>query len=316
MVLLSVMILSSCSDFTSPDRFDGDTYSLSGFLVAGRPIDLARPIYVCRSSSVNDFNFLELFVTDALVTLYEINGADTTDTFTLVPALDLDLDSPNPVPKIKYIDPLENLIKADHTYRIEVVIPGYDPIVWAETHVPKQATLVPDYFSHDDPVYGYSLDPNTDKKMLMSQVSTMFPIALEMGDFVGAQYFFAEFYCMEEFSTDLEFTIPIFGFTNADETMRDSYYQSGESSSRWTKVLGKYISQYQDDNQANYVMVRDYKQAYIFFGKYRVTAYVVDNNFYRYSFMPEGYLYGGVRNGLGYFGSASGGVMYTTITKE
>jgi hypothetical protein len=307
--------LSSCSDFTSPDRFEGDAYSLSGLLIAGRFIDLQRPIYLCRSSSINDFNYLELYVLDAQITLYEINGVDTTNVFTLTPQLDQDLESPNPMPKIKYIDPLENVIKADHTYRIEALIPGYERIVWAETHVPKQATLVPDYFGHNDPVYGFSLDPNTDKKMLMDQVDTMFPLALEMGDYVGPQYFLAEFFCMEEFSTDLEFTTPVFGFTNPDETMRDSYYQSGESIRR-IQFMGKYVSQFQDDTQGNYLMVRDYKQAFVFYGKYKASAYVVDNNYYRYSFMPEGYLYGGVHNGLGYFGSASGGVMYTTVSKQ
>jgi hypothetical protein len=65
----------------------------------------------------------------------------------------------------------------------------------------------------------------------------------------------------------------------------------------------------------NFLVVKDYKQAYVFFGRYRISLYIVDDNYYRYSFMPEGYFHGGVHGGLGYFGSAGGGRMYAKIVK-
>lgn len=315
LALLALLMLSSCSDLVSPERFEGETYSISGFLHVGAPIDTENPVFVCRSSSIDDFNYLELFVADATVKVFELTGTDTTKVLNLEAILDMDEESQNPMPKIKYIDPEAYQIKASLRYRIEVSIPGYEKLIWAETLVPQAAILNPDYFGVDDPVYGYSLDENTTKKMKVGQVDTEYPIALEMGDFTGQQYFLAEFFCREEFSTtDLEFVNPVFGIEHPDEAMRESYYMSGESIRR-IQFMGQYMSQYQEDSQANYVMVRDYKQAYVFYGRYRVSAYVVDNNYYRYSFMPEGYLYGGVHNGLGYFGSASGGTMYTELVK-
>lgn len=308
LALITLLILSSCSDFTSSARFDGDAYAISGLLVANSSINSERPIYVCRSSSITDFNAMELFVTDAQITIKEM-----IDTL-VVKSFPLYFDSLAVLP-MKYIDPAGNIIQADRTYRIEVRIPGYSEVIWAETKVPKQATLVPDYFGINDPEHGYSTDPDTDLRMRYDDIDTSYPLALEMGDFVGPQYFFTELFCMEPFSTDLEFTTPVFGFTHADETMRNSYYSSGESVRR-IQIMGKYASQYQEDTQANYLMVRDYKQAFVFYGRYKVTAFVVDKNYYEYSFMPEGYLYGGVHNGLGYFGSASGGTMYTRISKD
>jgi hypothetical protein len=46
-----------------------------------------------------------------------------------------------------------------------------------------------------------------------------------------------------------------------------------------------------------------------------VTAYVIDDNYYYYKFMTDGYLHGGVVNALGCFGSKSGGTMFTKIVK-
>jgi len=314
-LVLALLALSSCSDFTSPKRFDGDVYSISGLLLAESSVNLQKPIYVLRSTSVNDFSAESLFVTDAIVTIHEYAGDQIQKSFVLEPVLDLDLEAAIPMPKIKYIDPQDNIILADTKYRIEVVVPGYDKTIWAETTVPKPATITPDYFSHNSDQYGYSTDPNTTLKIKHSEIDTHYPLALNMGEYSGPQYFFSQFFCLEEFSTDLEFTTPVIGFENPDENMRDGYYQAGESIRR-IHILGRYTSMPQSDAEDNYLMVRDYKQAFVFYGKYRVTAYVVDNNYYRYSFMPEGYLHGGVRNGLGYFGSASGGVLYTEIVKD
>ncbi len=310
-----LLVLTSCSDFTSPDRFDGDTYSISGLLVAGSSINLEWPVYVCRSSSINDFSFLELFVADATVKIYDETPGAEIPVIELFPVLDLDLGATNPMPKIKYIDLEETIIQANHTYKIEVDIPNYDKQIWARTTVPQMAILNPDYFGFDDEEYGYSTNPEQMKKMRYSDVDIKYPLALDMGDFEGSQYFMSELFCLEEFSTDLEFTTPVFGFTNPDETMRDGYYQSGESIRR-IQIMGKYASLPQPDAESNYIMIRDYKQAFVFYGRYRVTAFVVDKNYYEYSFMPEGYLSGGVKNGLGYFGSASGGYLYTEIVKN
>ena len=62
--------------------------------------------------------------------------------------------------------------------------------------------------------------------------------------------------------------------------------------------------------------LNNYSTAFIFYGKYRVRVWVIDDNYYRFNYMLDGYLYGGIHNALGYFGSASGGELYARITKS
>jgi len=298
-----LLSLTSCSDFTSPDRFEGNAYSISGLLVAGNSISLDQPIYVCRSSSINDFNALELFVPDATVLIIDQN---TNEQFNLTPALH--------EYKVKYVDENNHVIIADHVYRIEVDIPGYDKTVWAETHVPVSADLIRDYNNLDVAGEGYSVSANPIDSLSYNDLDVRYPIAMNTGNYSGPVNLYLEFFCLEEFSTALEFTNPIFGTTNPSSNMESDYYEAGESIRR-IHFIGRYTSMQQPDYQDNYLLVNDFKQAFIFFGRYRVTAYAVDDNYYKYSYMPEGYLYGGVHNGLGYFGSASGGKMFTKVYK-
>ncbi|MDD2331882.1 MAG: DUF4249 family protein [Candidatus Cloacimonetes bacterium] len=315
-LLLACVILVSCSDLTSPDRFQGDVYSLTGMIVCGSPIDFANPIHITRSSSIDDFDFEALFVMDAVVRIKDLD--DSSVDYQLSAAPDLSGD----VPKIVYIDLNEppHIVQAGHTYRIEATIPNYGKVISAETTVPPAAVLVPDFYNHDLPTEGYTSDPDpehiTDIKL--SDIDQRYPLALDLGDYTGALNLFAEAYCMEDFSTDLEFTEVIMGQTHADESLEANYYSSGETIRR-IQIMGTFSSVYNDgtggNNPGNYLVVKDYKQCYVFFGKYRIKVYSVDDNYYKYNYMPDGYMHGGVTNGLGYFGSASGGIMYARIVK-
>ncbi len=302
---LVLIILSGCSDFTAPERFDGETYAVTGLLIAGQSIGLERPIYVTRSTTIQDFQYLELFVADAEVKVIDLN---TRAEFQLLPALHEF--------RIKYIDPNDNIIHPDHTYRLEVIIPGYEKLIWAETTVPSQVTLTPDFYGWNVSGQGFLLqnfEPYSE--ITFDTVESHYPLALETGTFTGTLNIFAELYCLEEFSTSLEFTTPVFGQTNPDTTMVTTYYSSGEGI-RCIQFLGKYTSVPHQQPAGNYMMIKDYRQAFIFFGRYRVTLYSCDDNFYRYKYSPEGYFHGGIKNALGYFGSVSGGTMFTRIVKE
>ncbi|MDP2174066.1 MAG: DUF4249 family protein [Candidatus Cloacimonadaceae bacterium] len=306
--ILISLLLTSCSDFTSKPRFEGDVFAIAGFLIAGSSINLEKPVYVTRSASIEDFDPFQLFVFDATVRIHEIDPAegDTLRTFELAPALHDFM--------IKYIDPGENLILANHRYRIEVTVPGYDKTIWAETTVPKAVELIPDFYGHNVSGEGFSLDHNLNTTLTYSTIDNRYPLALNTGSEGGAYNFLAELYCLEAFSTDLEFTNPVFGFTYADASM-EPVYNSSDGGPRRIKFLGRFTSTPQTGMIGNYLVVQDYALAFVFYGKYRVSAYIVDSNYYNYSFNPEGYLYGGVHNALGYFGSASGGVMYAEVVK-
>lgn len=302
-VLMIGILLAGCDDFTSKPRFEGDVYTLAGHLVAGRAISLEHPIYITRSSTIEDFNLFGIYDLEAVVKVIDLTSQDT---LSLVPRFDEF--------KIKWIDEDNNPIQSGHRYRIEVRITGYDPLIWAETLVPQSVSLVPDYYQYNVDGEGYSMDPDEDISVSYATVDERYPLALNTGNVSGAFNLMAEMYCLEEFSTALEFTVSVFGIQNPTADMESSYYASGESIRR-IKFMGPYTSQSQPGQPDNFILVKDYKQAYVFFGRYRVSLYVIDDNYYRYSFMPEGYLQGGVHAALGYFGSASGGTMYTKLIR-
>lgn len=303
-ILLSVCALFffSC-ERTSQPRFDGEVYSLAGLLVAGERIDLEHPVYVTRSASIEEFDPMQIFVGDAEVTVRDLG---TSQIITLSKVTDLF--------QIKYIDISNQIIQAGHSYRIEVNVPGYNKLIWAETTVPQAVALVPDVFGTNPAGEGYSFDPDTQNTIQFSRIDAEFPLALNTYSTAGSYNFAAEFFCLEEFSTDLEFTTPVFGIEHPDASMEEMYYSGGETIRR-IEMLGRFSSAPQAGLEGNYILLRDYGYIYVFYGRYRVKTYILDDNYYSYAYMPEGYLHGGVNNALGYFGSASGGELYTTIVK-
>lgn len=302
LALLMLLILSACDKFTAPQRFEGNVYTLAGLLYAGETISGERPIYVTRSSSISEFNPLAIFVTDADVVIKDL-GTNEQFTLTCIPDF-IEF-------KYKYIDTNEHVIQPEHTYSIEVTIPGRQQKITAQTTVPFATELITDIYNHGN---GYSLSQDTMNELVYNTVDQKYPLTIKTGAFSGAFNFMGEFFCLEEFSTNLEFTTPVFGSEHPDTTLIDAYYAGGESIRR-IKFIGRYASQAQPGMEGNYLVVKDYKQAFVFFGRYRVSIYIVDDNYYRYSYMPEGYFHGGVSGGLGYFGSAGGGKMFAKLVK-
>jgi hypothetical protein len=302
---LLILFTASCTKFTSPDRFEGEVYSLAGLLIAGKSISVENPVYITRSTTIEGFDPMSLFVTDAIVTVKDLSNSFQ---WSLSAYPDLQEF------KVKYIDPADHIIQPEHRYRIEIQIPGRTQLITAETLVPAQAQLNPDFFSFNIPTEGYSLIQEPVTSIKYGEIDSKYPLAMNTGAFSGPCNFMAEMYCLEEFSTDLEFTTPVFGFTNPDASMEDSYNAGGESIRR-IQFIGRYVSQAQNNVSGNYLLIKDYRQAYVFFGRYRITLWIADDNYYKYTYMPEGYFHGGVQGALGYFGSAAGGTMYAKIVK-
>ena len=302
LALFAMLLLFSCESTSGP-RFKGEVYSLSALLVAGQPLNEEHPVYLTRSSEIEDFNYLQIFVTDAKITLRDLTSGQE---FTLQPGMAGILPA--------YLDPEQRLIEAEHCYRIEARIPGYQPVIWAETTVPQAITLETDVYGNNADGEGYSFDEQTQNQMPFNRIDSDFPLVLNTGQIAGNYNFFSEFYCLEEFSTDLEYTTQIMGMVHPDASMEETYNSSGETIRRISSAV-RFRSGPQQGLPDNYIMLRGYSQVFMFYGRYRIKSYILDDNYYNYVNMPEGYLYGGVHNALGYFGSASGGVMYVTICK-
>lgn len=298
---LLALLLVSCENTSGP-RFEGDVYTVAGLLYAGLPVSLEHPLYVTRSAAIEDFDPLSIFVADATVTLTDL---ETDQQIALEPALHEF--------KVKYQDPLQTPIQANHRYRIEVSVPGYEPLIWAETTVPPAVTLLTDPYGTNPPGSGYSTDPNAPGQMRFADVDALYPLVIDTGEAAGSYNFFGETWCLEEFSTDLEFTTPALGITNVTENLRDVYNAGGAF--RRIQFLYRFESGPHPGIAGNSLMFSDYSYAFVLFGRYRVSAFIVDDNYYSYTYQDEGYLHGGIHNALGYFGSASGGTLYTQIIK-
>lgn len=305
-LLLILVLMSGCEDFKAADRFEGDVYTVAGLLIAGLAITEDHPVYITKSADIQSFDPMDIFVLEAEINVIEL---DTGKSWSLNPMLDIAEF------KVKWIDSAENIIQPDYRYRIEVLVPGYEKLISAETTVPPATLLDMDYYANNVPGEGYSADSENMGYLIYDESDLRYPLGLNTMDKAATFNFLAELYCMEPFSTELEFTTPIFGLDNPRADMEDAYNRGGNGF-RKISYLGRFASSLPPGYHANYILLKDYRQAFIFYGRYRVSTYIVDDNYYRYKYMPEGYLYGGVKNALGYFGSASGGVMYGKIVRS
>ena len=73
------------------------------------------------------------------------------------------------------------------------------------------------------PGTGYSVDPNTENTMPFSLIDSHYPVFASTGANAGKFNLMAEFYCLEPFSTDLEFTSGIDADGASRLSLADSY---------------------------------------------------------------------------------------------
>jgi hypothetical protein len=311
-IITMSLMLSGCSDFVSPERFTKQHYTVNAILKAGQPISFDNPVWIGKSTSLSNLNSAELFVNNAVVKMIQTSVAKDTMSFYLSPVQFPIPDSDRIV--TFYIDPSEHIIMPEYTYRIEVTVPGYDKLIYAETTVPKAAQLVPN-FNYTPPAgQGFTTDPDDSTTFIKyPEVDLHYPVTLKVDGSQSVNYM-VELFCLEEFSTDLEFTTVFLGQEHPTADMEPNYYQMSGESIRRINIMSKFISKQHTDGNW-YVSMTDYRQAFVFYGRYQVTAYIMDDNYFKYKFMPEGYYYGGVTNALGCFGSVSGGKLYTKIVK-
>lgn len=301
-ILLLALTLASCENTSGP-RFEGEVFTVAGLLMAGQPVSFDYPIYVTRSSAIEDFNLQEIFVYDATVTIRDL---DTGLEFPLTPALHEF--------KFKYIDTAQNIIQPEHRYRIEVLAPGADSLIWAETTVPPCLTGEPDPYGTNPPGSGYSLDPETQNEIPWARIDSDFPAIASTGDAAGNFNLMAETFCLEPFSTDLEFTSEFLPNAHPDSSLAEGY-NAGRPPRRLS-FMYRFSTSPLPGLPGNYIVLNNYATAIVFYGRYRVRLQLVDDNYFNYNFIDEGYLHGGIHNALGYFGSASGTEMFARIVRE
>jgi len=293
------LALTSCEDYTGPSRWnEAPYYVITGNLHQGEPITLDTAIFVGRTVSANGGNLQDMLVLDAQVIVRDLTDHS-------VDSLVFDYEETDDDVKIGYIDPDQSFIpQVRHRYRIVALIPGEADSVWAETVVPDPITLLPDD--------AFATNPDAEYPLLKWETANVeHPLRVQtVGDSVSYMYF--KFYCLEEYSKNLEYTISYMGdHPESEDDYEDPTYG-------WPRKI-EYFWRYQpqlDENDGNYyILDRGYKANIWFYGRYSVTIYHIDENYYNYLYKPEGYRFGGVQNGVGWFGSVCGGTMYTHVVK-
>jgi len=308
LLLVITLILSACGEYVSSPRFTQTFYTVNATLKSGNTIWMDNPVWIGKSLSISQLSTMDLFVPDAHVRILQTAPNGDTLSFPLMPWSQTDPESHMSI--TFYVDPAGHIIQPGHTYRIDIDILDYEKHIYAETTVPPAVQVIPNFNYSPPEGQGFTTDPNDNTtSMPYSQVDVHYPVTIGVN---GPQsvYYSVDIYCREPFSTQLEFTNPMFGQTYAPEELEDEYNEAQDGSVRRISIMSKFIPRQHTDGNW-YVSLTDYKTAIVFYGRYRFTAQVFDENLYKYKYMIEGYFHGGVHNALGCFGSSSGGLLYT-----
>jgi hypothetical protein len=302
-IIITLLLISAC-DLTSPQRYQQNELVIAGYLTAGKNVTMDNAIFIGKTVSTQGGNAMDVFIDDAVVTIENIDEGQTYLMFFGYSET-----------KAGYYNNFLH-IKAGDTYKIQVeaVIDSITVQAHAFTTVPDSIYLDLDYRGLATPEYGFADGYSDDLPAIpYDGLEDNFPIysRYQNGSVVYSYY---NFYCLEEFSTDLEFTEPIFGYEYLEEDDEDSYNSPLSNNMRESSMIWRYQPLQHEDGYW-YLLEETYDGFFQYYGRYRITIYSADTNFYTFQYHSERYLYGGIVGGIGYFGSVSGEDFYTTITK-
>ncbi|MCF7918330.1 MAG: DUF4249 domain-containing protein [Candidatus Cloacimonetes bacterium] len=309
-ILTAIILLLSGCELTAPQRYEKESLVVSGYLIAGKTVSIQHPIFVGRTISADGGTMDDILITNAEVKLMKLDiNHVAQDTFALSFAIDIDN-------LLFGYQSEEVTIEPATTYRIEVhaILDSQDVFAWAETTVPETVEINIDYNGLATPEYGFADEFSPDLPAIpYDNVNNDFPIyfALNSDAILYTSY---NFYCLEEFSTSLEYTIPFMNFTHLEEEDEEAYYSVMSNNLREVNMSWRYEPG--QDDEGNWYRLDDfYAIGFSYYGQYRLTIYIVDQNYYTYHYHSESYLHGGIHGGIGYFGSVTGEDYFTRITR-
>jgi hypothetical protein len=303
LLILIAATMFACADSTAPQRYeDSPYYVINGKLLAGSPITLDNPIFIGRTAGADGGNLTQMIAYDAEVRIYEVDGAGSQvgDPHELAFAIQQLEDKV----KMGYVDTTLTFIPhCGHTYRVVAGFPGTADSVWAETSTPDSMYVTPDECFTTNPV-----GPYPDLKWETSD--SQHPLRARLQN-QNQFNLFVQFYCLEDSYENVEWTIT-FGSEDKPQN-QDEYEDPGSQQPRKIEFFYRAEPEWMDDGY--YIRESRFKSFVWFYGPYRVTYYSIDDNYFNYLYQTEGYNHGGVHNGLGYFGSATGTVLYTKFVR-
>ncbi|MBN2829941.1 MAG: DUF4249 family protein [Candidatus Cloacimonetes bacterium] len=301
--ILIIMVLLAGCDLTSGKRWTEHRVVIAGSLPAGGYLDTGNPIRIGKTISADGGNVSDLFDFDAVVYLKNMTRADS---------VQLAFYADNSV--FGFIDSNNEMkIRFGETYRIDAIVDGNH--VWAETTVPDSVFITTDPLGNATGTRGYSTS-NTEPlpQIEFDTCNEQFPVEVLFTNNKNFNMRY-RYYCLEDFSTDLEYTTVVLGIEHPTSDQEDDWnpdFGGGMRENNW-------IARYQPIlNQNNRWSFNDdyYASGFSFYGKYLFEIKIMDDNYYKYLSYPEGYRFGGVNGGLGYLGSDYAVTFYTNIVKQ
>ncbi|MCL2065454.1 MAG: DUF4249 domain-containing protein [Candidatus Cloacimonetes bacterium] len=289
--LILCLSLLSCTDFTTGKRFENDYIVIAGLIYDGETISKENPIVIGRSIPVKGGNLSDFFIADATVFIEDIETNERQD---LVFFVDL-IES-----FCGYYDATESFyIKSGKSYKLTAIVDA--DTIWAVTTVPDSFEILDNE--------GFSFDENYFPEMRQMDIDEHYPLDIKVSK-KEIVVIYKEYFCLENWYEAEIILADILGIGNSYLDSEDDYSNSMDGSPRRNTTYENYLP-----NDENVFRLRYIQPAFVFYGKHRVSLMSIDDNFYKYLYKSQGYFYGGVTGGIGYFGSASRQTMYTKVTK-
>ena len=264
-LLAALLLAAGCGkDATGPEQ--RDEIALSGFLYVGETVNNGNAILICRTMPVDQYyQFENAVIENALVTLKK-RGDAKVDTLTRV--------------RPGYYSNPAVLIDSLTTYDLLVVIPGRPPLT-ASTTTPR-------------PIRVLSGPREMPATMRYSVMPDSFPLLLQVDD--PEQILLMDVYCQEDYS-NARYINP---FGNQDYPRNYQEY-GGDGPPRH---ISAYFRAKNLDRLGDTYRLSWYADMLVFYGRYEVGLYAIDDNYYNYLYRDHPELQGGVTGGIGVFGSA------------
>ncbi|MBN1327632.1 MAG: DUF4249 family protein [Candidatus Cloacimonetes bacterium] len=302
-VIMSVILLSGCEQLTSTRRFTEDHYYVvTGKLYENLPVTPERAIFIGKTIPAEGGNLMEMLISDAAV---QITDLQSNVVYPLEFVNEINGNSLN----IGYYDASETLVpQAQKQYRLEAVF--YDNLtesidsLWAVTTVPQPIEIEIDslVFTADTTLTGWP-------ELVYETANLEHPLTIKAEDGSQQQLYFL-FYCLENWQ-NARYINPFADHDYPDD--EEEYEDPTYGYPRKIEYFNLYMPELDPEDGLYYIIDRSYKGNFIFYGRYSVTIYNIDDNFYQYLYRPEGYNFGGINNGIGYFGAVSGNTIFTRV---
>jgi len=294
------LLFISCMDLTSGKKYLKDETVVAGIIYSSKSINKDSPIYLGKTKDIDNLYLEDMVLSSILVYIVDIE----TEKRQYLTYYDNISDSlyQQPVLKVGYYDATQTFnIVSGQTYRL-IAKTGVDS-VWAETTVPLDINILPNN--------GFSFDVNIDPPSIAyHQIDNFNPLGIQLKEHKSSTIII-EIYCMEEW-TDAYFVLSNEQF----ETPKSAVdYENIISGYPRKKVIIQQVN-VDDINSKSTINIFLAQTDFTFFGRYRVSISLVDDNYHNFLCNKLSYLNGGIIGGLGYFGSATQKIIYTTITRE